>query len=203
MPSAKKKFTVKRRDSNVRYIPIGRLLSRQDCVRGYKVKKVLGKGAFGTVAKACRGRKCKYVMKVQSLTPKKSIGFKPRNFWDEVRVTKKAGVIGVSPKLKDAWTCDGNGYMIMDMVKGKTLYEILHSDPDFKLVTKLQKKAVAALKKAHAHGLIHRDIHSLNIMVTDKKHEIKIIDWGLLPEKGYTAADDMIVLNDSFIAPLI
>lgn len=184
------------------FVPIGRFLSREGCLKGIKVKKVLGQGAFGTVANACRSNKCKYVLKIQKLVRRRNSFLTQRGFWDEVGVSKKAGDLGISPRIKDAWTCDGNGYMLMNRVNGLTLKEVIKQNPRFELMFDLKNKAKTALKKAHAAGLLHRDIHAENIMVT-KKNDVMLIDWGLMPEKAYTKADDNYLLVVAFTDPFL
>ena len=183
------------------FIPIGRFLSRVECVRNLKIKKVLGQGRYGTVASVCRGGKCKYVVKIQKLDRRGGGILTQRDFWDEVAVSAKAGQLGISPKVKDAWECDGNGYIVMTRIKGETLLDVLQNDPNLERVITLQKNAKDALKKAHAAGLLHRDIHAQNIMV--KKNNVFFIDWGLKPERQYTKADDRYLLNVAFTDPFL
>jgi serine/threonine protein kinase len=204
---ARIKIKPRRRSSgNPIFVPIGRFLSRADCVKGLKVKRVLGEGTFGAVVAVCRGRKCKYVLKVQRINPPKrrsSIVLTPRSFEDEVAVSKKAGELGISPRVCDSWVCDEHGYILMKRVFGKTLFDVLKNAPTLHKTQQLKARALVKLKKAHDNGLLHRDIHSLNIMVKEHTGEVMFLDWGLLPERTYTKREDVSMLHEAFLRPLL
>src|SRR5438309_9492168 len=67
----------------------------------------------------------------------------------------------------------------MEFVEGKTLREKIHLDRTelTKLLRYLQNVA-EGLAKAHAAGVVHRDLKPDNIMITREGHA-KILDFGL------------------------
>jgi len=81
-------------------------------------------------------------------------------------------------KVFDVGEAEGRPYMAMELVKGKTLEELLKTkcfDLEQCLGTSL--KITDALAAAHQKKIVHRDIKPRNIMVTDTG--IKIMDFGL------------------------
>ena len=77
---------------------------------------------------------------------------------------------------------DGQQFIVMEYVEGKTLREIVP-------VKKMQDaigyaiQIAEALQEAHAHGIVHRDIKAENIMV-NTKNQVKVMDFGLAKLKG-------------------
>ncbi len=50
-------------------------------------------------------------------------------------------------------------------------------------------KILEALEFSHSHGIMHRDVKPLNIVINNDKKELRLIDWGLadfyFPDKEY------------------
>lgn len=59
-------------------------------------------------------------------------------------------------------------------------------DMDIRLYT---YKILEALDYAHSHGIIHRDVKPLNIVINHEMRDLRLIDWGLadyyLPDQEY------------------
>ncbi|HUP45065.1 MAG TPA: serine/threonine-protein kinase, partial [Thermoanaerobaculia bacterium] len=80
--------------------------------------------------------------------------------------------------LFDVGSDDGVDYLVMELLEGETLAEHLRRGA-MPLPT-LLRHAIAiadALEKAHASGVIHRDLKPGNMMVT--KSGVKLLDFGL------------------------
>jgi Tol biopolymer transport system component len=81
--------------------------------------------------------------------------------------------------LHDVGSEDGNDFLVMELVRGKTL-EQLHGNRGL-AVREAVKYAIPiadALACAHTAGILHRDLKPSNIMVTDDGVP-KILDFGL------------------------
>lgn len=89
----------------------------------------------------------------------------------------------------------GNPYIVMEYVEGETLASRLDNGPlDFKSIIEIGGQAAEALAEAHECGVVHRDIKTANIMITDRG-KVKVLDFGLakpLPIAGQALADSRL-----------
>jgi len=75
---------------------------------------------------------------------------------------------------------DGRHYIVMEVVRGKTLKELIQQRGalDIKEAIFIMRQIISALAHAHTHNIIHRDIKPQNILVKDDG-TIKIADFGI------------------------
>jgi serine/threonine protein kinase len=136
--------------------------------------KLLGKGAYGSTYIACHinnPKKCNFVLKVQ----KDSM-----EFHDEVHALVDLKNTGVVVKIYAAWTCKGEGFIIMEKV---FLCERLQDE------RKKYKKLERALEIILENDWLHLDIHPGNVMCkTDGS--IVLIDFGYGVKKGKDSYPD-------------
>ncbi|OVE78766.1 hypothetical protein BVY01_04480 [bacterium I07] len=77
-------------------------------------------------------------------------------------------------------------FIVMEYVEGVTLSQKIKSSPlELKTVIDYAMQIGEGLKAAHAKGIVHRDIKSSNIMVTET-NQIKVMDFGLAKLRGST-----------------
>ena len=73
----------------------------------------------------------------------------------------------------------GNPYIVMEYVEGETLSARIGDGPlDLASIVQIGTQAAEALSEAHECGIVHRDIKSSNIMITDRG-KVKVLDFGL------------------------
>ncbi len=81
--------------------------------------------------------------------------------------------------IYDISESDGIHYIVMQLVKGKTLRELLDKGPlPTERLLRFATQISEGLAKAHHEGIIHRDLKPENLMVT-KDGYVKILDFGL------------------------
>lgn len=75
---------------------------------------------------------------------------------------------------------EGEQYLIMEYVEGKTLKEVIKKKGVLSLDRALDytNQILAGLNHAHSFGVVHRDIKPQNIMITPTG-QVKIMDFGL------------------------
>lgn len=85
---------------------------------------------------------------------------------------------------------DSRAYMVMEYVDGQSLMSHLHAAGRLSVSTGLSfiKQICRAIGLVHAHGAVHRDLKSDNILV-DRRGRVRVVDFGLAafadPELGF------------------
>ncbi|MGA9997129.1 MAG: protein kinase [Pyrinomonadaceae bacterium] len=76
-------------------------------------------------------------------------------------------------------TKDELPFIVMELVNGKILSDLLHESAlTLWRAVEIIESVCEALSEAHAHGIIHRDIKPLNVIVTERG-QVKVLDFGL------------------------
>ena len=103
----------------------------------------------------------------------------------------------------DSGEIDGQPYMVMECLPGRTLKDALVDGP----LGEQQAKAVArdilsALAAAHELGIVHRDVTPANILLTDDGRA-KIADFGIAKslEAGSQTLVGQVLGTPSYLAP--
>ena len=79
----------------------------------------------------------------------------------------------------DAGEFEGQQFIVMEMVKGKTLRSIiLEEHQSLDALPGITIQIARALAAAHAAGIVHRDIKPENVMVRDDGY-VKVVDFGV------------------------
>jgi serine/threonine-protein kinase len=83
-------------------------------------------------------------------------------------------------EIYDVGEEDGRHYIVMEVVRGKTLKELIQQRGalDIKEAIFIMRQIISAVGHAHTHNIIHRDIKPQNILVKDDG-SIKIADFGI------------------------
>ena len=80
--------------------------------------------------------------------------------------------------ILDAGTSKGRRFIIMEVVRGRTLRELIGHPATPEILLPIMTQIARALATAHAAGIVHRDIKPENIMVRDDGY-VKVLDFGL------------------------
>src|SRR6476646_3869587 len=144
----------------------------------YKITAKIGAGGQGTVYKATDTRLGRnVVIKVlpAELTAKDT---NLKRFDREARLASALDHPNICT-IFDLGQTEGLHYIAMQYVEGRNVRQLVNGHPlELDSALRIAIQVADALATAHARGIIHRDIKSGNVMVTDAG-QVKVLDFGL------------------------
>jgi serine/threonine protein kinase/Tfp pilus assembly protein PilF len=79
-------------------------------------------------------------------------------------------------------TAEGQPYIVMELVRGKTISELLqHDGLTMGQTVEIIASVADALGEAHHHGIVHRDIKPSNVLINERG-QVKVLDFGLVKQ---------------------
>jgi TolB-like protein/predicted Ser/Thr protein kinase len=154
-------------------------------VSHYRIVDKIGQGGMGVVYKA-EDTKLQRTVALKFL-PSDLIGApeETARFMHEARAAAALS----HPNICTIYEIDENAeqpFISMAYVEGKNLDEVMAGRP-LKLgdAVRYASQIARGLEEAHTKGVIHRDIKSANVVVSDKGHAI-VMDFGLAKLQGQT-----------------
>jgi serine/threonine protein kinase len=149
----------------------------------YRIVSKIGEGGMGVVYRAYdellhRDVAVKVVNKDARLDPSAS-----QNLLHEARASSSLAHPNICT-IHDAGETDGELYIVMELVEGKSLYSMsavvgLPAES----VLRYGVQIASALARAHDRGIVHRDLKTANIVVTSEGL-VKVLDFGLAKQIG-------------------
>jgi len=160
------------------------VLSKGSLVAGkYRIIEEIGQGGMGVVYKA-EDLKLKRFVALKFLPPHLA------NFPElkgRFLIEAQAAAALSHPNIcviHEVGESDENPYIAMEYVEGETLRDKVKKGPlKTEAAVTIASQVAGGLGEAHNRGIIHRDIKSANIMVTDKG-QAKVMDFGLAKLRG-------------------
>jgi eukaryotic-like serine/threonine-protein kinase len=145
--------------------------------------EAIGQGAMGAVYKATqRGVDRPVAVKVMHITALKDPESVKR-FFREAQVISALDHPNIVKVYAVNTSGEGRPYMVMDYIKGVTLYDLIHQK---KLTAEsyldIFTQVCQALEHAHEKDIVHRDIKPRNILLeetADGKYVVKLVDFGI------------------------
>ena len=184
----------------------------------YQVLRVLGRGGFG-ITYEVGDRRLKRRVAMKELFPDSAVrhgslvlthpqarlDFRAarERFMREARVLARFTHPGIV-RVYEVFEEHGTAYMIMELLRGRTLVEILHDRGhpfDEEEVLDVAARVAAALRPVHAAGVLHRDVNPANVMLTNHGR-IVVIDFGLVRDYDQSRTDGMTRMVTPGYAPL-
>jgi eukaryotic-like serine/threonine-protein kinase len=149
----------------------------------YEVAEEIGRGGMGVVYRA-RDLRLKRWVALKFLPPNLADADELR---DRFLIEAQAAAALSHPNIcviHEVAETDGRPFIAMEYVAGETLRDRIARGPvAIDEVLSIITQVVAGLDEAHRNGIIHRDIKSGNIMVTEAGHA-RIMDFGLARLEG-------------------
>lgn len=169
----------------------------------YKKLMKIGKGGMAEIFLVQdRTTKEKYAIKILHPDRKDSYADKKR-FLEEINLTKKVQSPYVVKIIDWEWN-DDIQYIVMEYIQGETLKEYIYSKTKLTVdeAVDFTKQIALGFNSIHKSGIVHRDLKSTNIIVSDHG-QIKIIDFGiaLTKESDRLTKTDNIIASPQYIAP--
>ena len=149
-----------------------------ETVSHYRILSKLGEGGMGTVYVAedtLLGRR----VAIKSL----KVGSVQKHFRSRFLREARAASLLNHPHIATIYdygeTQDGQPYLVMELIDGKTLNDLLREEPlPLDRVITIIKQVTQAIAEAHRHGIVHRDIKPSNVAV-NQRNDVKVLDFGL------------------------
>lgn len=157
-------------------------------VSHYKILEKIGGGGMGVVYKA-EDTKLKRTVALKFLPSHLT-----KNETDKARFLQEAQAAAALNHPNVCTTHEihdegENPFIVMEYLEGKTLRDIVHENPPESGMPGIREvvdhaiQIAEALKAAHGKGIVHRDVKSENIMVTETD-QVKVMDFGLAKLRG-------------------
>ena len=105
--------------------------------------------------------------------------------------------------IYDAGVSDGQGYIALELVNGKSLQALIDSSERFSVprLIKIMEQVCSALEYAQHQNVVHRDIKPANIMLT-ADDLVKITDFGTAKIMQYGSVKESSVMGTpGYISP--
>jgi tRNA A-37 threonylcarbamoyl transferase component Bud32 len=149
----------------------------------YELVEKLGEGGMGQIFRA-RNARVGTEVAIKLLKPEvSSDSGVVRRFFQEARVVNEISHENVIDILDLGRTKHGEYFLLMELLKGKTLREALSAAPFAKEeLLHIGEQLCAGLQACHQRGIAHRDLKSENIFLITRgaqKNFVKILDFGL------------------------
>jgi serine/threonine-protein kinase len=152
----------------------------------YRIGRTLGKGGMGSVYEAVDATSGQRVA-VKALSPQLAAaeGFRER-FEAEIESLKQLQHDGIV-RLYGYGEHEGVLFYSMELVDGPSLEQEINDGRrfDWQETLTLAIQVCRALKHAHDHGIVHRDVKPANLLL-DKEGRVKIADFGIARLFGAT-----------------
>jgi eukaryotic-like serine/threonine-protein kinase len=144
----------------------------------YRIMEKLGAGGQGAVYKAVDTKLGRTVV-IKVLPPELTVKeTNLKRFEREARLASTLDHPNIC-SIYDLDEVDGTHFIAMQHIEGRNVRQLVAGRPlELKSVLLIAIQVCEALAAAHARGIIHRDIKSGNVMVTDTG-QVKVLDFGL------------------------
>lgn len=168
----------------------------------YTLEQEIGRGGMGRVFRAMRnGPDFRQEVAIKFVRRDLLHPALLRRFSTERAILAALDHPGISRLIDANTTPDGTPYVVMEFVRGQTIdgwTDARMLGLNERLV--LFRKVLAAVAHAHRNLVVHRDIKSSNVLVTDDG-EIRLLDFGIAKPLGRLGNANATLTMDRFLTP--
>jgi serine/threonine protein kinase len=179
----------------------------------YRVHRRLGEGGMGRVYEAEHlelGRLVAVKVMRRKYADQKAM---VERFRVEARSASKIGHPNVVQVFDYGTTDAGEGFIVMELLKGAPLSEVIKQQGPMELGRTLSilSEVATALRAAHQSGVIHRDLKPANVfllqMNADERERVRVLDFGMAKlidisdERGGLTQAGEILGTPEYMAP--
>ncbi len=154
----------------------------------YEVLSLLGAGGMGEVYRA-RDTRLGRVVAIKVLPAERMADDDRR--WRFVQEARAASALN-HPNIVTIYeieSADGNDFIVMEYVPGKTLDSVIHRQGmRLSEILRIAIPIADAVARAHAAGIVHRDLKPANVIV-GSDGAVKVLDFGLAKLVAQEEAD--------------
>ena len=165
----------------------------------FEITRLIGEGGFGVVYE-CKDLQLSRMVALKMLRRARASEKDLQRFLSEGRNLASLN----HPNVVHIYRLGMHGedpYMAMEYVKGRTLRELTRGEslPLAKAVG-IMRQAAAGIHAIHSTGILHRDLSTGNIMVTDDG-TTKILDLGLSRDLNSLTSQNQLVGTIAYLSP--
>jgi len=167
-----------------KYLYLFTFWKKKTYISHYKVMNKIASGGMATIYKAhdIKNKSKEYAIKVLREEFFSDETYKKR-FKNEAIIVDQLNHPNIV-KVVERGEYEDSLYITMELLKGKTLYEMLKEKEklELPLILNIMTQVTDALAKIHQKNIIHRDLKPENIMIIkteENPYFVKILDFGL------------------------
>ncbi|MEU7885258.1 serine/threonine-protein kinase [Microbispora bryophytorum] len=173
----------------------------------YRLIKPLGRGGMGTVWRAVdqvleREVAVKELLASNELTGPEREVFTIRTF-REARAAGRLSHPSVAA-VYDAFEENGYPWIVLELIPSRTLGSVIREEGPLppRRVAEIGSQVLAALRVAHANGVLHRDVKPDNVLLADDGRVV-LTDFGIaaMEDDSPVTRTGMLIGTPAFIAP--
>jgi tetratricopeptide (TPR) repeat protein len=173
-----------------------------ETISTYQILEEIGSGGMGIVYKAKDLKLGRFIaLKFLSGTLSDNKEAKER-FFQEAKAAAALNHQNICT-IYEVAEVEGSSFIAMEYIQGESLRDrIIRKSLDITEVVDITFQIAKGLKEAHAKGIVHRDIKSANIMLTESG-QAKITDFGLAKLSGdsFITKEDTTMGTVSYMSP--
>ncbi|MBM9504713.1 serine/threonine-protein kinase [Actinacidiphila acididurans] len=181
-----------------------------DVVAGrYRIEARLGRGGMGTVWRATDELLRRHVAVKELHLPDPAVDEARAVNHRERALREARSVAGIRHPhvvvVHDVVEQDGRPWIVMELVDGRSLADVLREDGprDPREAARICAAVAGALRAAHEHGVMHRDVKPANVLIERASGRVVLTDFGIarVPGSATISETGAFVGSPEYTAP--